>query len=115
MFQYFGINLVQCMKTEVQVATITTKDFFPQKFQHTQVKINGIWMGGGKKHHSPMMLPTSRNFSTFFHPIIIIVDFFAKRQQFHGLESWNYFSFYDLNMIMHFLRNWEPTYSFWQK
>ena len=35
MFQYFGINLVQCMKTEVQVATITTKDFFPQKFQHT--------------------------------------------------------------------------------
>lgn len=54
-------------------------------------------------------------FFHFFHPIIIIVDFFAKRQQFHGLESWNYFSFYDLNMIMHFLRNWEPTYSFWQK
>ena len=110
---------MQCVKTEVQVATITTKDFFPQKFQHTQVKINGIWMGGSKKHHSPMMLPTSRNFFHFFfisyNIIIIIMGFFAKRQQFHGLESWNYFSFYDLNMIMHFLRNWEPTYSSWQK
>ena len=86
MFQYFGINLVQCMKTEVQVATLTTKDFFPQKFQHTQVKINGIWMGGGKKHHSPMMLPTSRNFSTFFILLLLLWVFLPKGNSFMVLK-----------------------------